>query len=709
MEFLAKTDGTTVLSHTMDLIKNFDLLMAAYPEVRQKVNAKALFLACVYHDLGKINKNFQKEIRLNLRPAGIPHGILSTAFINDGIKGVDLKVLMHAVALHHERDKRLVTNELFREEISAMNEVLPYFMEDLDKLQMEYRKRFGFDTIFNVPAALPSVKYLRAGEEFYGEDDELREYIMEKGLLNRIDYAASNGTEVEAKGGFLRGDLEKFRERENIKWNDLQEFAMKNSEHNIVLTAMTGYGKTLAGLLWLGGGKGFFTLPIRSAINSIYFMAGSRIFTEDEYKKFSMLYSGALGTIVKAADKKDGGRAARNFFMARQLALPLTICTMDQLFGFVFMADGFEAALATLAYSKVIIDEIQMYSPKTVGFLIYGIKRIAEIGGKFAVMTATLPPVICDFMREEGISFKSPAPFIDNDLVRHNVLTIDDSLSAPFIAERYKGGKMLVIVNTVKKAQELYDELCEETGNVSLIHSRFIKKDRMEKERRIQEFSCSGDSGIWIGTQVVEASLDIDFDVLVTEMSDLAGFFQRLGRCYRKRSQKGGHNCYLFIKGCTGASFIDREIHRKSCEILKGFSGPLTEKEKLLMISQVYSVESLRGTEYIRKVKGAIRFCKNLQNRLISRSESQKMLRDIKTVDVIPKSVFEGNREEILRYGNILQDSKAPFEEKMKARGEAEEFLVPLPSYLACGAAIQEYGPFTVIECGYSEERGVEF
>ena len=110
MEFLAKTDGTTVLSHTMDLIRNFDLLTAAYPEVRQKVNAKALFLACVYHDLGKINKNFQKRIRLERSFAGIPHGILSTAFINDGIKGVDLKVLMHAVALHHDRDKRHITN-----------------------------------------------------------------------------------------------------------------------------------------------------------------------------------------------------------------------------------------------------------------------------------------------------------------------------------------------------------------------------------------------------------------------------------------------------------------------------------------------------------------------------------------------------------------------------------------------------------------------
>lgn len=50
---------------------------------------------------------------------------------------------------------------------------------------------------------------------------------------------------------------------------------------------------------------------------------------------------------------------------------------------------GYEAKLATLSYSKIVIDEIQMYGPDLVGFLIVGLKMIQELGGKFAVLTAT--------------------------------------------------------------------------------------------------------------------------------------------------------------------------------------------------------------------------------------------------------------------------------------------------------------------------------
>lgn len=51
------------------------------------------------------------------------------------------------------------------------------------------------------------------------------------------------------------------------------------------------------------------------------------------------------------------------------------------------------------------------------------------------------------------------------------------------------------------------------------------------------EFSCSNDSGIWVTTQIVEASLDIDFDVLFTDMCTADSLLQRMGRCYRNRQQ----------------------------------------------------------------------------------------------------------------------------------------------------------------------------
>ncbi len=78
----------------------------------------------------------------------------------------------------------------------------------------------------------------------------------------------------------------------------------------------------------------------------------------------------------------------------------MTVCTVDQLFKFVYKALGTEIFGATLKYSKVIIDEIQSYSPNIVAALIYGLSVVNKMGGKFAIITATFPPVLKYFMEK---------------------------------------------------------------------------------------------------------------------------------------------------------------------------------------------------------------------------------------------------------------------------------------------------------------------
>ena len=61
---------------------------------------------------------------------------------------------------------------------------------------------------------------------------------------------------------------------------------------------------------------------------------------------------------------------------------------------------------STLAYSKVIIDEIQAYSPEIVAIILKGLQMINNIGGKFMVMTATLPRIYKEKLEEMGIKFE---------------------------------------------------------------------------------------------------------------------------------------------------------------------------------------------------------------------------------------------------------------------------------------------------------------
>ena len=109
---------------------------------------------------------------------------------------------------------------------------------------------------------------------------------------------------------------------------------------------------------------------------------------------------------------------------------------------------------------------------------------------------------------------------------------------------------------------------------------------------------------VWIATQIVEASLDIDFDLLFTELSDLNGLFQRMGRCYRNRDLGDlPHNCFVFTRKCSGVGiFIDREIHRLSKEALSEVDGMVTEKQKMFMIEKLYTKEKLLITIGTKRV-----------------------------------------------------------------------------------------------------------
>lgn len=241
----------------------------------------------------------------------------------------------------------------------------------------------------------------------------------------------------------------------------------------------------------------------------------------------------------------------------------IVYCYSRSSFSFVYHYSNYEPQMATLAYSKVVIDEIQMYSPTLLAYIIYGLKEIQRYGGKFEIMTATLAPFILDLLNIHGLKFTMPEkPFLDSKINhRHNVKTIHAQLESKDILEKAQGKKTLVVCNTVQKANKLYLELKEVGVDVHLIHSRFIKKDRSIKENEIIHAGKTTNHNleVWIGTQVVEASLDIDFDLLLTELSELNGLFQRMGRCYRKRNYKGKDpNVYIFDGGNKATSGIKR-------------------------------------------------------------------------------------------------------------------------------------------------------
>lgn len=722
-KYLAKSDPVeTIQEHTDKLLLNYQLIKELYPKI--EVDWYLLELVCLLHDLGKMNVLFQKKMIYGGRPSGeIRHGFLSVAFVPVkklkalGYSKKDIKLVHTAIALHHER-KRKTDVEQWKLEVQKLGKQWNDFFYENLKDNAEYKEKISFDYFY--PGS-------RIFEGNSAVDAEIfKKYVLLKGLLNRIDYAASAGIDVELENDFLMDSMEV--QLANFKainpeadWNALQKYMLQHQNENIVVIAETGMGKTEAGLLWLGNNKGFFTLPLRTAINAIYERITKNIVTTNQAGRVGLLHSETYSQYLLHEGNAEMD-IDEYYTRTRQMSLPVTICTLDQLFDFVFRYAGFEHKLATLSYSKVIIDEIQMYSPDLLAYLILGLSYIDKFGGKFCIMTATLPGIVTDLLLENGVDFVQPEEKFVSSRVRHSMEMVHTEIESEFIKPFFNDNRILVICNTISKAKKIYSELKEhfQGEEIHLIHSQFIKKDRSEKEKSIFEDGKKDSTNkcIWVATQVVEASLDIDFDLLFTELSDVNGLFQRMGRCYRNRSLDVDTNVYVFDGGakvCSGVgTFIDKLIFENSKAILNEHVGVLTEEKKMELVEQVYSTEALGGSKFYKDLTYTLNHVKAFESYLMNKADVRRMFRNINSVSVIPEEVWQDNAEEINSYFAILckTSKEISTKEKMIARTNLAEFMVSIPDYLykngeSIVREINRYESVIEFKCGYSSDVGV--
>ena len=241
----------------------------------------------------------------------------------------------------------------------------------------------------------------------------------------------------------------------------------------------------------------------------------------------------------------------------------------------------------------------------------------------------------------------------------------------------------------------------------------FINRDRSQKETNIKNFTGedNNEAGIWITTQLVEASLDVDFDYLFTEMSPLDSLFQRFGRCYRKRSYNlNGPNIYIYTENVSGIGFIyDKDIFNISIRLLKQYNESfINEEVKVNLVDKLYSREMINGTKYFDKFQNSCEILESLASYQIDKNKAQKMLRDIDTIKVIPEDIFNENEElfEKLNSNN-----------NMEVRREINKLIVSVPlKKIYCARyngvdvqvnLIKNLRDIYLINSKYSKERGL--
>lgn len=395
-------------------------------------------------------------------------------------------------------------------------------------------------------------------------------------------------------------DAEAFSHRFGFYPNEVQQAVLDVVNASVqpgiyILEAQMGVGKTEAALaaaemLASRNGQGglFFGLPTQATANGIFprLKAWAERQSEDAVHAIRLAHGMASlneeyrSLFGQAANNESGDLIVHSWFEGRKQALlaDFVIGTVDQLLLAALKQKHVMLRHLGLSGKVVVIDECHAYDAYMSQYLDRALAWLGAYQVPVVLLSATLPAQRRAKLVEaylgcstgisidgaEGWKTSRSYPLLtwtDGPTIRSAAISCsradprsvrigrlaDEAIPSFLQASLSDGGCAGVIVNTVRRAQELAAALRMElpTYEVLVFHSRYISTDRAlrEKEllRRLGKHSTAEQrSGlIVVGTQVMEQSLDIDFDLLLTDLCPMDLLLQRLGRLHRhpKRSR----------------------------------------------------------------------------------------------------------------------------------------------------------------------------
>ncbi len=290
-------------------------------------------------------------------------------------------------------------------------------------------------------------------------------------------------------------------------------------------------------------------------------------------------------------DDASKGRAL-SWFMPKKRALlvPYGVGTVDQLFLGVLHAKHFFLRLFALCGKTVIFDEVHAYDAYMNAIFDRLLHWLRALDINVVVLSATLPAetrrqMLQAWGGKQSVTSSEPAAYpVLWYAAEHKVHSYPfaptpgreqrlmfqwcdaDPKTIASRAEQYiqDGATVVVICNTVQRAQEVFqwldrDDLLPEKDRM-LLHARMPQAWRQQREKKARKrFGKDRPArpALLVGTQVIEQSLDIDADVMITDLAPIDLLLQRAGRLHRhdrKGRRPKGYEQPTFIIACSQAA-----------------------------------------------------------------------------------------------------------------------------------------------------------
>lgn len=667
-KILAKEDEN-LFQHTENTLKVLKSLRDSYQEVieitKEEKFFEHLFYALFLHDIGKVAEGFQEEIKE--KKTWYRHEILSASFISAlELEETYKKAICLAIVTHHKDIKELIgkyaTYDMkspayvrYIENINSLKKNYWYIDKMFQSIDNLSEKYLGYKLRkLKLPELNDLVDPFRYCIKDYEDeflDAEEKIYhgaygILLKGLVNACDHLASAG-KYEIKNAIT--DMKSIYNFKNYK--STQRKAM-HTIGNALLIAPTGSGKTEASLLWsdinqnkVKGRRVYYLLPYTASINAMYNRLNDD-FSKQENNLVGVLHGKAQYFIYKSLsdddyisyiERKEIAKNIQN--ITKKMYRPYKIMTPFQILKAFFRAKGFEAQLTEMSNGLFILDEVHAYDPHTTSLLLNILETLKKkYKANFFIMSATFPKFLRLLFKERlNIKDENEIYMSDKELgeiMRHKVKILKGDIFQhidKIKKDLIEGKKVLVVCNTVKRSQDAFKKLEKVVENPQLLHSNLILKHREIVESKLKN------SRLLVGTQAVEVSLDIDYDVLYTEPAPIDALLQRFGRVNR-RGIKGICPVCIFEEGSEFDSIIyNEERIQKTLDILKGYEE-LSEKHIQKIVDKVY--EQGYTDKELKEFKRVDKYFKSLLNDMIPFVNNENIKEDFyglfKSREVIP-------------------------------------------------------------------------